>query len=178
MHRSVSRPAAIHDVAPPKQKGAPIILCFDVMDTLIKDPFFTVMPQFFGMSFKELLAAKHPSAWPDYERGDIAESELFDRFFIDKRPVDGPGLKKVMLEAYEWLPGMEGLLESLREAGYECHALSNYPSWWQMIESKLRLSRYLNWSFISCEGPMKVRSLVTPSLSHFRADDDYHTFDG
>jgi FMN hydrolase / 5-amino-6-(5-phospho-D-ribitylamino)uracil phosphatase len=176
MQRAVSRSAAAIRHAPPNEKGA-VILCFDCMDTLVKDPFFTVMPQFFGMSFKELLSAKHPTAWPSFERGQISESELFENFFIDRRPVDGLGLKKAMLDGYEWLPGMEGMLFSLRDAGYECHALSNYPSWWQMIESKLRVSQYLTWSFISCEGPMKVRD-NTCLLSPNRADDDYHTFDG
>eukprot|EP00983_Pelagomonas_calceolata_P082701 1155994-Pelagomonas_calceolata.AAC.5 len=32
-------------------------------DTVCTDPFFQAMPAHFGMSFKELLAAKHPTAW-------------------------------------------------------------------------------------------------------------------
>ena len=45
---------------------------------------------------------------------------------------------------------MEGLLDQLHTAGYEIHALSNYPPWYQIIETKLGLSRYLKWSFVSC----------------------------
>lgn len=37
------------------------VLLLDVMDTLVTDPFFEHMPRFFNMSFKELLAAKHPT---------------------------------------------------------------------------------------------------------------------
>lgn len=40
--------------------GRPVLL-FDVMDTIVTDPFFEAMPRFFNMSFKELLAAKHPT---------------------------------------------------------------------------------------------------------------------
>ena len=29
------------------------------------------------------------------------------------------------------------------------HAFSNYPSWYTMIENKLELSRYLQWSLVS-----------------------------
>lgn len=39
------------------------VLLLDVMDTVVYDPFFHDMPRFFGLSFKELLAAKHPTAW-------------------------------------------------------------------------------------------------------------------
>jgi hypothetical protein len=51
---------------------------------------------------------------------------------------------------------MEQLLGRLKAAGYEMHALSNYPVWHQMIEEKLRLSRFLSWTYLSCEGPMEV----------------------
>lgn len=47
------------------------VLLLDVMDTVVADPFFEHMPRFFGMSFQELLAAKHPDAWVRFERGVI-----------------------------------------------------------------------------------------------------------
>ena len=31
------------------------------------------------------------------------------------------------------------------------HTLSNYPSWYQTIEERLGLSRYLPWTFVSCK---------------------------
>jgi hypothetical protein len=52
---------------------------------------------------------------------------------------------------------MEALLQRLANAGAEMHAFSNYPAWWQMIEEKLQVSRYLDWTFISCQGPLKAR---------------------
>lgn len=60
---------------------------------------------------------------------------------------------------------MEDLLARLNTAGYELHALSNYPSWWRIIEDKLQPSRYLRWTFISCEGPMKASSSGTCCLA-------------
>ena len=30
------------------------------------------------------------------------------------------------------------------------HAFSNYPIWYQMIEERLGLSRFIEWSFVSC----------------------------
>lgn len=38
----------------------PVILV-DIMDTVVTDPFFEHMPRFFGMTFKDLLASKHPT---------------------------------------------------------------------------------------------------------------------
>lgn len=43
--------------------GQPPVLLLDIMDTVVYDPFFQDMPRFFGITFKELLAAKHPTAW-------------------------------------------------------------------------------------------------------------------
>jgi hypothetical protein len=39
------------------------VLLFDIMSTLVLDPFYQEMPRFFGMTFEELLANKHPTAW-------------------------------------------------------------------------------------------------------------------
>ena len=53
--------------------GSGKVLLLDVMDTLVKDPFFEHMPRHFGMTFKELLAEKHPTAWLEFERGGAEE---------------------------------------------------------------------------------------------------------
>jgi HAD superfamily hydrolase (TIGR01509 family) len=126
------------------------VLLLDVMDTLVHEPFQREVPGFFGLTLEELLSQKHPTAWVEYELGAIDEETLFARFFRDGRRIDGAGLKRVMAEAYRWLPGMEELLGELVRAGHELHALSNYPEWYRLIEQRLGLSRYLSWSFVSC----------------------------
>eukprot|EP00899_Mesostigma_viride_P015215 jgi/Mesvir1/23695/Mv18647-RA.1 len=126
------------------------VLLFDVMDTIVKDPFYHEIPLFLQMSLKTLYEVKHPTAWIEFERGEISEETLFARFFKDGREFDGQGLKRAMREAYRWIDGMEELLLRLQAAGYEMHVISNYPTWYQMIDEKLDLSKYLNWSFVSC----------------------------
>ena len=128
----------------------PTILLLDVMETLVTEPYYRAMPGFFGMSLEELQAAKHPTSWIEFEKGQLAEAEYLPRFFRDKRPVDGEGLRRCVMDAFDWLDGMETLLAELHAAGHEMHALSNYPIWYEMIEEKLQLSRYLQWSFVSC----------------------------
>ncbi|MDH3726059.1 MAG: HAD-IA family hydrolase [Myxococcales bacterium] len=126
------------------------VLLWDVMGTLVHDPFFSEMPEFFGMSFDSMLAAKHPTAWVEFEVDRRTESEFLDDFFADRRDFDRRGFVDVVRTAYRWLPGMEELLAELRGHGFTMHAFSNYPVWYELIEQRLELSRFLDWTFVSC----------------------------
>lgn len=126
------------------------ILLWDVMGTLVHDPFFEEMPRFFEMTFDQLLAEKHPSAWVQFELGRLSEEEFLQSFFADGREFDRRGFVDEVQRAYRWLPGAEGLLSDLAESGTPMHAFSNYPVWYQRIEERLGLSRFLDWSFVSC----------------------------
>ena len=130
--------------------GGGRVLLLDVLGTLVYEPFFVEVPAFLGLSLEELLAAKHPTAWADFERGAIDERELERRFFRDGRAYDHAGMRACMESAYRFLPGVEQLLADLRAAGVPMHALSNYPDWYLLIERRLKLSRFLQWSFVSC----------------------------
>ena len=125
------------------------ILLLDVMETLVCEPFYEAMPKHFGMTFEQLLEAKHPTAWIAFEKGVITEDEYVQKFFHDERSVDGEALRDCLWQVYEWMDGMHALTRELHGLGYEMHALSNYPIWYEMIEEKLGLSRYLEWTFVS-----------------------------
>ncbi len=129
----------------------PPVLLLDVMGTLVHDPFFDDMPAFFGMSFEEMLAAKHPDAWVRFELGELSEAEFLPRFFADERAYDHAAFCTHVRGAYRWLEGVEPLLAELRARGVAMHALSNYPVWYRWIEAELGLSRYLEWSFVSTD---------------------------
>ncbi|XP_057778540.1 flavin mononucleotide hydrolase 1, chloroplatic-like isoform X2 [Salvia miltiorrhiza] len=126
------------------------ILLFDIMDTIVRDPFYHDIPAFFGMSMKELLECKHPTAWLEFEKGLINEVELAQKFFKDGRPLDLEGLKSCMRRGYAYIEGVEDLLTDLKNNGYEMHTSTNYPIWYEIIEEKLKLSSYLSWTFCSC----------------------------
>ncbi|MFI5306408.1 MAG: HAD family hydrolase [Polyangiales bacterium] len=127
------------------------VVLWDLMDTLVRDPFFTHIADFFSMSFDELVQSKHPTAWADFEVGLISEQELFASFFRDRRAIDGPGLKRRMRDAYAWIDGMEPLLRELSSRGVEMHLLSNYPPWYQLCDERLGVSRWVRPSFVSCK---------------------------
>lgn len=73
--------------------------CHHMQDTIVYDPFYHHMPAYFNLSFKELLAAKHPTAWIEFERGLISEADFLDKFFADGRAFDGPGLVQHMVSS-------------------------------------------------------------------------------
>ena len=129
--------------------GRPILL-LDVMGTLVTEPYERDVPRFFGMTLDELFEVKHPTAWIEFEHGRIDEDEYCSRFFRDGRSLDKTAFKEMMRGSYEWMDGVEELLAELADKGYEMHALSNYSCWYQLIEDKLRLSRYVKWTFVSC----------------------------
>lgn len=128
----------------------PRLILWDLMDTLIRDPFYTHVPAFFGLSFEDLIAQKHKRAWGQFELGRIDEAELFATFFEDGRPFDGPGLKRCMVEHAEWIAGIPALLAELREAAVPMHVLSNYSPWYRDYDARLGLSQYVQLSFVSC----------------------------
>jgi HAD superfamily hydrolase (TIGR01509 family) len=129
---------------------APKLILWDVLDTLVRDPFFTHMAEFFGLSFEQLLKEKHPTAWGEFELNKLDEEQLFASFFRDGRPIDGAGFKRYVADAYAFIEGIEPMLAELKARGIPMYALSNYPTWYRLIDERLGLSRYVELSFISC----------------------------
>lgn len=129
----------------------PATLLFDVMSTLVHDPFHETMPRFFGLDLQELIRQKDPTAWLEFERGERREADFFRVFFRDRRPIDGPGLVKAMREAYVLLPGAAALLDDLRARGARLHLCSNYSDWYRHIEAATGLGRWASWTFVSCD---------------------------
>ena len=132
-------------MAPP-----PRIVLWDLMDTLVRDPFFTHVAAHFGLSFEELMRDKHPSAWRDFELGAIDEQTLYRSFFADGRAIDGPGLKRTMLQAYAWIDGIPELLRELAARGVPMYLLSNYPPWYAPLCDRLSVPELVTPSFVSC----------------------------
>lgn len=78
-----------------------------VQDTIVTDPFYEHMPPHFGMTLNELFAAKHPTTWLEFERGDICEQEALERFWADGRAVDGAALRRMLVSAHSSLAPRE-----------------------------------------------------------------------
>ena len=126
------------------------VLLLDVMSTLVHEPFLHEVPAFLGRSLIELRRELSIETWIDFEKGLIDEVLFTQRFFRDGRAFDYPGMVAMLRDAFRYLDGIEPLLADLVAAGHSLYALSNYPVWYQIIDEKLRLSRYLSWRFVSC----------------------------
>lgn len=124
------------------------VLLLDVMDTIVRDPYREI-PGFFGIEFAELWPLLNRRAWPDFETATIDEATFLRTFFRDGREYDHAGFLAMIQAGYRYVTGMEELLGELHGAGVAMHALSNYPVWFERIEEKLALSRFLPWTFVS-----------------------------
>jgi HAD superfamily hydrolase (TIGR01509 family) len=120
------------------------------MGTLVTEPFDEDVPAFFGLPMDELYAAKDDEPYLLFEKGQIGEEEYCARFFRDRREVDMHGLKATIARSVQWMAGVEPLLAELKGAGYAMHALSNYSIWYRLIEAKLEVERFVEWTFVSC----------------------------
>ncbi|XRB15710.1 uracil phosphatase [Pseudoscourfieldia marina] len=149
---TASPPFASVSASSSSSSSSPSVILWDVLDTLVYDPFYQHMPAFFDMTFDELMARKHPTAWLDFERGVLDENQFAESFFKDGQTVDMQALKAHMNEQYKWIEGMDQLVGDVSASGnVQQHLLSNYPTWYEMIESKLALEKThgLQWTFVS-----------------------------
>lgn len=128
-----------------------MILLFDMMDTVVVDPVAKEIPGFFGMTTKELFATRDPTAWRSFEVNAISETECLNRLFAAAPPFDHDAFRACVRDAYRFVPGMQQLLEDLSAKKVEMHALSNYSSWYKLIDERLDISRYMPWTFVSFE---------------------------
>ena len=104
------------------------IILFDVMDTLVIDPFFTGVHSVLGCeTMQDLFKAKRPETYELFETGEISEDDLWERYFADDRAVDVAAVRKHFVDGYDYIKGMRSLLgEIKRIGGVECYAYSNY----------------------------------------------------
>jgi len=93
--------------------------------------------------------------WVRFESNAITEEYFFENFFRDKRSVDSQQFVEMLRDSYAYLPGMEELLQRLKDAGHTMKTFSNYPMWYTYIEEELGLSRYVDWTYVSCTGPLE-----------------------
>lgn len=164
--------------------AAPTILLLDVMDTLVHDPFFVEVLAHLNLTLEELFAVKDKEAWLAFERDEITEAQYAERFWKDRSPVDIEAVKAAMVDGYRLIDGIEPLLGELKEQGVPMYALSNYPHWWTLIEDKLKLSRFIEWRFVSCQTGVRkpdpeaylgpARALDVPPSACLFVDDRGH----
>lgn len=98
------------------------------MDTVIRDPYREALEAATGVSVRELFAGRDGSAYPAFERGELAEEAYWATYDEAGFPVDVEVFHAARRAGYRWLPGMRELLDELT-GEVERVVASNYPRW-------------------------------------------------
>ncbi len=102
------------------------VVAFDLMDTVVRDPFREALSAAADMPFAEVISRKDPVAWHRFERGELSEREYFASY--DGLELDVEVFHRVRRSGYVVLPGMRKLLADLD--GHVTRATAtNYPVW-------------------------------------------------
>lgn len=127
-------------------------ILFDLMGTVIYDPYLEALQAATGMSLATTFRARDPNCWPEFELGAIDEAEFVRRFFPDPEPgqeFDITAFNRVRREGYAFLPGMEEVLTALQGVTNR-YVASNYPVWIEELRAAFALERYFEGFYASC----------------------------
>jgi len=132
------------------QHSPPAVICFDVLGTILHDPFREAIEEAVGLPLDRVLPQKDPDSWPAFERGECTEAEYYARFFRSDSDLalDGPRLRERLRAGYAFLPAMEELLERL-SARVLLYAMSNYPVWFEELRERFALDRFFAGFYVS-----------------------------
>lgn len=103
-------------------------IAFDVMDTLLRDPFREALEAATGRCLPELSRVRDPAAYPAFERGELDEASYWATYARAGVPADPDAFHRARRAGTRWLPGMRALLAELDGVVLRATA-SNYPHW-------------------------------------------------
>ena len=105
------------------------VVAFDLMDTLVRDPFREALTAATGCSLQELFSRRDADVYPAFERGEIDEATYWASYPRAGIEVDPDRFHHVRRSGTTWLPGMRELVVDVRAAGVGVVVASNYPHW-------------------------------------------------
>lgn len=116
-------------------------VCFDLMDTVLRDPYKEALTAATGLSLKELAAVRDKDTWPLFEIGAIDEATFTRRYFpaASGHTFDLDAFHRARRAGYAFLPGIEALLDELRAGGVALYVASNYPVWIEEVRATFGL---------------------------------------
>jgi HAD superfamily hydrolase (TIGR01509 family) len=116
-------------------------VAFDLMDTVVRDPFRDALEAATGLALDELLARRDPDVYPAFERGEIDEDAYWAHYHRAGIDVDPDRFHEVRRAGTRWLPGMGELLEELEGVVLRVTA-SNYSSWVEQLAEDVLGDRF------------------------------------
>lgn len=114
-------------------------VAFDLMDTVVRDPFREALSAATPLTVEDLLTRRDPEGWPMFERGEITEAEYWSLY--EGIPFDIDAFHRERRAGYRLIDGMGELLDEL--AGRVARvAATNYPVWVRELEGGLIRGRF------------------------------------
>ncbi|GEM_PF-1221391 len=134
------------------------LILFDLMDTVLADPFFPAIRSFLDEEgIRQWAALRRPGIFEAFEKGEITEREYFRKFY-DDRPVPShmppvARIKKRMFKSVQFRPGMDEILKDLyHRDDLVLGIASNYSAWYHdVLEKRPELDSWFDFLFFSCE---------------------------
>ena len=116
-------------------------VAFDVMDTVLTDPFREALRAATGLEPRRFFELRDPDLYPSFERGEIDEATYWRRHDELGIPIDPDTFHRVRREGLRWMRGMPELLDEL--AGrVERVTASNYPVWIEELAERVLAGRF------------------------------------
>jgi HAD superfamily hydrolase (TIGR01509 family) len=116
-------------------------VAFDLMDTVVRDPFREALEAATGLALDELLARRDPSVYPAFERGEIDEDTYWQHYERAGIDVDPARFHEVRRAGTRWLAGMPALLDELDGVVLRVTA-SNYSHWVEQLAEEMLRHRF------------------------------------
>jgi HAD superfamily hydrolase (TIGR01509 family) len=116
-------------------------IAFDLMDTVVRDPFRDALEAATGVALEELLDRRDPEVYPAFERGEIDEATYWGHYERAGIDVDPQRFHEVRRAGTRWLPGMAALLEELEGVVLRVTA-SNYSYWVEQLAEEVLGDRF------------------------------------
>lgn len=116
----------------------PRAVAFDVMDTVIHDPYRAALEAATGLTLREIRERRDAEVWPRFERAEITEAEFFATYGVE---IDIEVFNDTRRSGYGFVDGMDGLLDDL-EGDVVRVAATNYPIWLEELEEELLAGRF------------------------------------
>ncbi len=138
------------------------LILFDMMDTLLVDPYFQVVEELLPDPREREIyfASRQRSAFEAFERGELGEREYFRRFYrpdlaegVRENLPDPAKIKKRILRQVRPFSGVKELLADLKEnESFRLGIASNYSPWYgEILERQPWISESFQYLFFSCE---------------------------
>ncbi|TGM57094.1 dehalogenase [Leptospira adleri] len=116
-----------------------VLFAFDLMDTLIKDPFHSALYKILPSESREkFIQGRERNAFIEFEKGHIEEEEFFERFYLPEfRNSDLPDprkIKELMFQKVRLIQESVGIVKLLKANGNKLVLASNYSIWYKELE--------------------------------------------